>query len=85
MASWFEPHHLSTYNKNGTGEAPTTKKQEGGRICPGWYNWWVSCTIFCGEVNWLQCRQAGRANKQSIYQDVYVSAAVNQLLVIFKL
>ena len=35
---------------------------------------WVSSTIFgggqLGKVNWL-CRQAGRANKQSIYLNVY--------------
>ena len=64
--------YVPTHNK---------KKQEGwGRICPGWYNfsaqsnwcwwwwWWWWWTV--GEVNWL-CRQAGWANKQSTYMDVY--------------
>ena len=59
-------------------------RKEGGRICPGRYNfflpslpgvygWVTSITIFggrtVGEVNWL-CRKAGRVNKQSTYLDI---------------
>ena len=70
--------------KSGARYPLTTKKQEGGgRICPGRYNFSAQslCCLWVGkwhhfgqwiigEVNW-QCGQAGRANNQSIYLDVY--------------
>ena len=65
----------------------TKKQEGGGRSCPGCSNFFCPVPLVfiggsvapflvwtVGEVNWLYRqagRQAGRANKQSTYQDVY--------------
>ena len=64
-SDWFELHQLSPYNKNAASEPPTRKKQQGGgRICPGWVNFFCPVPrvlgglvapflwLIVGELNW---------------------------------
>ena len=84
-ADWFELHRLSMYNEKWHQVPNHNKKnrKEGGGFVPAstifsaqsalclWvgkqHHFWQWTG---GEVNWL-CRQAGQANNQSTYLDVY--------------